>query len=194
MEIAQLFLQRYDPLMNFYYAGIWAAVPHDLMRQRPHPRVNSIAWILWHVARAEDVGLTRFVADRPQVLHEGGWMERLNAPWRSHGSEMSLAEVEELSRRIDLAALQAYCDAVQACTREIVSDLGAIDLQSTLGEDRLRRLMVDEGVAHVDAGGFVANYLSWTRGKCLFTFGLTHAFQHLGEIETLATLLGVQFD
>ena len=118
----------------------------------------------------------------------------LNAPWRSHGSEMSLEEVDELSRRIDLAALQGYCEAVQACTREIVAGLPAIDLNERLEESQLRRLMVDDGVAHTDAEGFIANYRGWPKGKCLFTFGLTHPFQHLGEIETLATLLGVRFE
>lgn len=194
MEISQLFLQRYDPLTNFYYAGLWQAIPHELMRRRPHPRVNSIAWILWHVARAEDVGVNCFVAGRPQLLVTGGWAERMNAPWRSHGSEMSLEEVDELSRRIDLAALQAYCEAVQACTREIAGDLSAIDLNETLEEDFLRRLMFDEEVAHLNPEGFVANYLGWSKGKCLFNMGLTHPYQHLGEIETLATLLGIQFE
>jgi hypothetical protein len=44
MDISLLFLQRYDPLYNFYLAGIWAQVPQNLMRLRPHPRANSIAW------------------------------------------------------------------------------------------------------------------------------------------------------
>ena len=119
MDTARLFLQRYDPLMNFYYASIWKTIPHDLMRRRAHPQVNAIAWILWHVARSEDCGLNRFVADRPQVLHEGGWMERMNVPVRSHGSEMTLAEVEELSQRVDLDALHAYFNAVQARTSTV---------------------------------------------------------------------------
>jgi hypothetical protein len=41
--------------------------------------------------------------------------------------------------------------------------------------------------------GFIKNYLGWTKGKCLLTFGLTHSWQHLGEMEVIATLLGVEF-
>lgn len=194
MDISRLFLERYDPLTNFYLAGIWQGVPTSVMRRRPHPRVNSIAWILWHVARVEDVGLNRFVVNRPQVLDGGDWMARMNVPWRSHGSEMTIEEVEQLSQKIDLAALRAYCEAVQQRTREIVADLSDVDLAGSLDEPRLRRLMIDEGVAHVDPEGFIANYMGWSRGKCLFTYGLTHTFQHLGEIETIATLCDVQFD
>lgn len=67
MEWAQLFLQRYDVLCAFYLDGVWEMVPEDLMRQRPHPRVNSIAWNLWHLTRVEDAGLNRFVVDRLQA-------------------------------------------------------------------------------------------------------------------------------
>ena len=113
MDISLLFLQRYDPLCNFYLAGFWAQVPPELMRMRPHPRINSIAWNLWHIARCEDAGLNRFVTDRSQVLDDGLWMDRMNIPWRHHGTEMTFAEVDELNQRIDLSALHDYSLAVQ---------------------------------------------------------------------------------
>lgn len=194
MNIASLFLQRYNPLQNFYLAGIWEQAPDDLMRMRPHPRLNSIAWNLWHIARVEDAGLNRFVADRPQVLDQGSWMERLNLPWRHHGTNMTLAEVDELNQRLDLPALHGYWLAVQERTRAILSALDGVDLDAPMEEGPLRQIMLNEGLAHSDAEGFVKNYLGWSKGKCLFTFGLTHTFQHLGEIEVLASLVGVVFD
>lgn len=194
MEFSQLFLQRYDVLYGFWLAGFWDQVPHDLMRQRPHPRLNSIAWNLWHLTRVEDAGLNRFVVDRSQVLDDDPWMERMNYPGRHHGSEMTLSEVEELSQRIDLTALHAYSQAVQGRTHEIIATLDPHDLDAQMGEDRLRLLMIDEGLAHVNAEGFIKNYLGWTKGKCLMNFGLTHPYQHLGEMSVIATLVGVEFD
>ncbi len=194
MEFSELFLQRYDALYDFWLAGIWDQVPQNLMRQRPHPRVNSIAWILWHMARVEDAGLNRFVVDRLQVLDEAPWMERMNVPWRHHGSEMTLAEVDELSQGIDLSALHEYSQAVQVRTLEIIKTIDPHDLDAQLGEERLRQLMVVEGLAHVNAEGFIANYLGWTKGKCLMNFGMTHLYQHLGEIDVIASLLGVEFE
>jgi len=61
-------------------------------------------------------------------------------------------------------------------------------------EDRLRQILIDEGLAHSNPEGFIKNYLGWSKSKCLLTFGLTHSFQHIGEIETIATLLDVSFD
>ena len=194
MDITQLFYQRYDPLYNFWLAGLWELVPHELMRPRPHPKVNSIAWNLWHLARVEDAGLNRFVVDGVQVLDEAPWMERMNLPWRHHGSNMTFAEVDELSQRIDLTALQAYSDAVQARTRQIVSGITLDDLDAVMDELRLRVIIIDEGLAHSDPQGFIQNYLSWSAGKCLFNFCLTHPYQHVGEIGVIASLLGVEFE
>ncbi|MFN8467411.1 MAG: DinB family protein [Caldilineaceae bacterium] len=206
MDIARIFLERYDPLYNFWLGGLWTGVPADLMRVRPHPKLNSIAWNLWHLTRAEDTGVNCFVADLPQVLDAGGagdavaldvagdWAQRMNIPWRHNLGDMTLAEVDEFNARVDLAALQGYSQAVEARTRAVVAELDRFDLDVTLDEPLLRRVLFTEGHAHPNAGGLLQNYLGWTKSKCLFNLALTHAYQHVGEIGVIATLLGIEFD
>ena len=194
METSQLFLQRYDPLYNFWLAGLWDMVSEDLRRQRPHPRVNSIVWNFWHLTRVEDAGLNRFVTDQPQVLDEGAWLEKMNIPWRHHGSGMTFAEVDELSQRINVLALRDYSNAVQARTRAIIQRLDENSLADVMEADHLRLILFDEGLAHPQSTGLLENYLGWSKGKCLMNFGMTHPYQHVGEIGVIATLLGVNFD
>lgn len=194
MDIPQVFLQRYDALYNFWLADIWTVVPPELMRQRPHPHVNSIVWNMWHLTRVEDAGLNRFVTDGRQVLDDGNWVERMNIPFRHHGTDMTFAEVDELNQRIDLSALQEYSASVQERTREIINTLVPSDLDAIMEEEYLRHLLLDEGLAHSNAEGFVNNYLGWSKGKCLMNFGMTHPYQHLGEIGVIASLLGVVFE
>ena len=191
MDIARLFLTRYDILCDFWLAVLWDSVSEDLMRQRPHPRVNSIAWNMWHLTRAEDAGLNRFVVDLPQVLDEGDWMQKMNLPWRHHGGEMSLAEVDELDGRIDLQALRLYSQTVQTRTYEIIARIDQVDLEATLQEEHVRKVIVAEGLAHSNPQGFIQNYTGWTKGKTLMNLGLTHAYQHVGEMDVIVTLLGV---
>ena len=193
MNVTELFLQRYNALYEFWLAGVWEMVPDDLMRQRPHLQVNSIAWILWHLTRVEDAGLNRFVVDRTQVLDEGSWMQKMNVPLRHNGSDMNFAEVDDLSQRINLQALHEYSKAVQIRTREIVSQLTYDNLDSIMEEKYLRVILFDEGLAHPKAAGLLDNYLGWTKGKCLMNFGMTHPYQHVGEIGVIASLLGVDF-
>jgi hypothetical protein len=194
MDISKLFLQRHEVLYDYYLEDYWKMVPEDLMRKRPHPGVNSIAWILWHLARVEDSGLNRFVVDRPQVLDEGEWMQRMNVPWRHNGGGMNFEEVDDLSRRIDLPAMHDYSRAVQVRTRELLSQVARMDLDETLQPERARMIVIDEGLAHSNAAELAQWYTGWSRGRCLMTFGLTHPYQHVGEMGVIASLLGVVFE
>ncbi len=90
-------------------------------------------------------------------------------------------------------ALRDYSNAVQARTREIVSQLNPNSLDAVMEADRLRLILVDESLAHSQAEGLLQNYLGWSKGKCLMNFGLTHPFQHVGEIDVIASLLGMDF-
>lgn len=194
MDLQQLFFQRYDALYTFWIGDLWTSVPDEMMRQRPHTRVNSIVWNLWHLTRVEDVALNRFIADLPQVMDEGSWLQHMKIPFRHHGGGMTLDEVDELSRHINVSALRGYSDAVQARTREIVNRLSMADLDAVLEEDRLRKILLEEGIARNRDAGMVENYLGWSKGKSLMNLGLTHPYQHVGEIGVIATLLGIEFE
>lgn len=193
MDLSELFFQRYDPLYQFWLAGLWKNVPEEMMRQRPHPKVNPISWNLWHLTRVEDAGLNRFVVDRPQVFDENEWAKRLNIPWRHSGNGMTSAEVDELNQRIDLSALHDYSNAVQQRTRDIVADLSQESLGDTMQPERLRLILFDEGLAHPQAAGLLDNYSGWTKGKCLMNFCLTHPYQHVGTMEIVVRLLGIEW-
>ncbi len=80
-------------------------------------------------------------------------MQRMNVPWRHNGTGMTFPEVDDLSQRIDLQALRDYSNAVQARTREIVSQLNPNSLDAVMEADCLRLILVDEGLAHSQAEG-----------------------------------------
>lgn len=206
MEIPQLFLQNYDALYNFWLGDLWTTVPAQLMRVRPDPRLNSIAWNIWHLTRCEDASINRFVADLPQVLDAsvegdgaalddaGDWMQRMSVPWRHNGGGMTSAEVDEFDQRINLDALNGYSKAVCARTRAIVAELDRFDLDAPIGEPHLRKVLFEEGLAHPNATGLLQSYFGLTKGKCLFTLCLIHSYQHVGEIDVIAGLLGIAFE
>jgi hypothetical protein len=194
MDFPQLFLQRHDVLHDYFLEAYWTTVPEGLMRKRPHPGVNSIAWILWHLTRVEDAGLNLFVTEGTQVLDEGKWMQRLNIPWKDNGGGMNFAEVEDLSKRIDLQALHDYSKAVRIRTHEIVGEINKVDLDATLTPERARVIAIDQGLAHSGADDLAKWYTGWSKGKSLMVFGLTHPFEHVGEMGVIASLLGIVFE
>jgi hypothetical protein len=163
------------------------------LRARPHPRTNSIIWNLWHVARAEDFGINRFVADRPQVL-DAMWMQRMNLPLRHSASGMTFDEVDALSAVADLDGVRDYRLAVAAATRDVIKRLDSIDLNRTLDQERLRPIMIDAGVAHANPQEAIKNYLGRSGERCLLTYGITHSYEHAGEMNVLAGWLGISLD
>jgi len=121
-------------------------------------------------------------------------MQRMNLPWRHNGNGMNFAEVDQLNGCIDLAAWLGYSEAVHIRTLEIVKTLTLDNLAPFMQADQLRLILFEEGWTRTTDPGQVDYYLNWTKRKCLLNFGLTHLYQHVGEIGVIASLLGVEFE
>src|SRR5713226_4730173 len=119
MDAIAFFLSRYGDLHGGLVDGLFSKLSEAQLRGRPHTGVNTVAWLLWHSARIEDVGVNRFLADGPQVLEED-WLDRLGVGRRDVGTGMNDAEVDDLSARIDLRALRGYWEAVTRRTLAVV--------------------------------------------------------------------------
>jgi hypothetical protein len=79
----------------------------DQLRRCPQENLNSIAWLLWHMARCEDVAVNTVLRGEQEVLDQGNWLPRLGSATRHIGTGDTHEEVRELSERIDLVALRA---------------------------------------------------------------------------------------
>jgi DinB superfamily len=191
MDAVQLFLTRYDGTHTVTTERVFDGLTDDEARRRPHPAVNSIAWLLWHIARFEDVGLSRLVADRPQLFDEGRWATRLGVPRRDGGFGMTLDEVDGLSRAVDLGALRAYWSAVGERTVEIAGALRPERLDEVVGPEEARRVLVDEAVgAHpADQDGLARIWTDRTRGWYLMQLGLAHNVGHLYDMQVVRGML-----
>jgi hypothetical protein len=190
MDIQSLFFPRYETLYNSYYPRLWENVSQSQMRDRPAPDLNSIVWNVWHMARTEDAGINLYVAGQEQVYnHE--WGARMNMPIRHQGTGMTIEEVDEFSRLLNIDALREYIGSVTGRTREVVRNLSAATLAEEIEATRGAYIALEEGIAHPNASYLAENYNGWSKAKCLVHFGLTHPFQHTGEIGVLGSLLGV---
>lgn len=149
-------------------------------RQVPTGYVHSLAWILWHVARIEDVTMNMLVAGRAQVFTEGGWMKRMGVDIRHTGNAMDAAAVEALSTAFDLAALRAYRQAVGRRTQQIASRLGLEALQEKVDPVRLEQVRAEGTV--VEAASEVLDYWSTRDIAGLLLMPATrHVFLHFNE-------------
>ena len=192
MDATDFFLVRYDQVHRVLSDPALKQLGESQLRGRPHPRVNTIAWLLWHMARVEDVGVNRFVVDGPQVLDDG-WLAKLGVERRDVGTGMSDAEVDELSARVDLDALRGYWDAVTRRTPEVVASLRGSDLDALVPRERVERVASAEGAV---APG--AEWLTefWAAGRtCAWVLAQTpllHVYGHYFEARAVAGLWGAR--
>lgn len=125
----------------------------------PDGEEHSLAWILWHLSRIEDVTMNLLVAGRDQVFESGGWMEKIKSPIKHTANGTGKDVTQALSDAVDIAALHAYRHAVGRTTREIVQALTKADFTRDVAPAALQRV-VDEG-AVIEAGYEVVAY--WGR-------------------------------
>ena len=199
MEGLRFFLLQHGHLHSLEDGGtvsyadrVFGGVTDEQMRARPADRVNSLVWLLWHMARTEDVAVNLVVSSGRQVL-EDDWARRMNVPWRTIGTGMTEGEVAELTRRADVDAVRAYRSAVGRQTLEVVSALRPDAWDEIVG-------LADTARAAA-AGAFAANtpwvegvgYRPWqghARAAQLAGSAIRHNAVHLGEAITVRSLAG----
>src|SRR5579885_1409065 len=167
MDVRQFFLLRHATAHEKFTEARFDDTDEHI-RTSPHPAVNTIAWLFWHIARSEDLAVNRFVADRFQVLDDEEWMPRLGIYRRDIGLGMTDEEVDDLSRRVNLDALRAYWGAVGRRTVEAVNALDPDDLDGVNEPEHVRQVIFDEGAIqgeHREA--IVASWSGMTRGYAL---------------------------
>jgi hypothetical protein len=196
MDARDLFLEQHAAVHSAAVGGnkasaaerTFGGLTDEQMRVRPREDLNSVAWLMWHIARAEDVFVNRILASRPQVFDDA-WARRLGVTRRDFGIGMSSAEVTELTRAIDLGALREYRDAVGRRTRDIVSGFKAEDWQGQTTPADLERATAD-GAFGAKAEMLTKVFTGRPRSALLSGIALFHSSGHMGEANTVRTAGG----
>lgn len=168
-------------------AGLWSFedellndLTDDQLRIIPPGGEHSIAWILFHLARIEDITMNMLVAGTVQLFARDNWAEKLNVAILHSANKMDAESVTKLSTGIDLVALKAYRNAVGRCTREIVKKLQAEDFKKKVDPNRLQKVM-KEGAVTKEAMEIINYWGSRTIAGLLLMPPTRHSILHLNE-------------
>ena len=146
----------------------------DLSLDQLHWRANehgcAIAFALWHYVRTED-NIIQFVLQRkPTVWLDGGWHDRFGLPKSAQGTGMSQEDAQAL--RLDPKEdFQQYMRDVWQATEAFLGDKDDEFLQKRITVKPLGEMAIEGAIGNM----------------CL-----THGFTHLGEIQHIRGLLGLQ--
>jgi hypothetical protein len=199
MDTLSFFLVQHGQLHSLdvatgasYADRVFAGLTDDQMRARPGNGLNSLIWLLWHMARTEDVAVNIVVSDGRQILDDE-WTRRMNVPWRTIGTGMTDADVGDLTARADVDAVRAYRAAVGRRTQDVVRALRPEEWNEIVGFTDTARA--------ASAGAFAPNtawvdgvgYKPWqghSRAAQLAGSAIRHNAMHLGEAVTVRSLAG----
>ncbi len=196
MDARDLFLDQHAAMHSATVGGnpmsaaerTFTGLSDEQMRVRPREDLNSLAWLLWHIARAEDLFVNPVLTGRPQVFDEA-WAKRLAVSRRDFGVGMSSPEVTELTRQIDLGALGEYRDAVGRATREVVGGFTPEDWTGAVTAESLQRAAA-QGAFGARSEMLVKVFTGRPRKSLLSGIALFHASSHMGEAATVRTAGG----
>jgi hypothetical protein len=175
----------------FIEDAVLGGLTDEQLRARPGEGLNSIGWLVWHLARTEDMAVNLVIAGRKQVLEDDGWLERLGLTRQDIGTGMSDDEVTEFTQQADMQAIRDYRVAVGKRTREVVQSMRPEQLDE----------IVD--TAHIDRAfseGSIDERAQWLRGFVggktkAFVLGHScsgHGYMHIGEIMCLRSMMGTR--
>ncbi len=196
MDVRDLFLDQHAAMHSVAVGGnkmsaaerAFTGPTDEQMRVRPREDLNSLAWLMWHIARAEDIFVNAVLAARPQTF-EDGWAKRLAITRRDFGIGMTSAEVTEVTRQIELGALREYRDAVGRRTREVIGGFKPQDWEGPVTAEAVERAAAQEAFG-VRTEAIVKGFPGRPRTAMLSGIALFHSAGHMGEAATVRTAGG----
>ncbi len=94
----------------------------DELSFRIRPSCNSIAFLLWHLARVEDLWINRNLIMEKEIYDAGGWFRKFSTPPQDSGFGYDVKKLDEWPVP-SLELLRAYAAAVRQKTLEYLAGL-----------------------------------------------------------------------
>lgn len=133
MDTTALLQDAYDRIPGVV-RGVVDDLDLDALTWRPSPEANTIAWLVWHLARVQDDHIAE-VAGSEQVYVTDGWPSRFGRPDGDVDTGYG-ASSEQVGafRPVGGDALVEYLDAVTTRTRRYLATIGPADLDEVIDD------------------------------------------------------------
>jgi uncharacterized damage-inducible protein DinB len=133
MQATDLLLDTYSRITPLMQSAI-QDVSDEQLTKSPEDKGNTLAWLIWHVGRVQDVQMSDLM-NVEQIWTEGDWAEQfgLKADPSNSGYGHSFAEMCEVQPK----SAQALIDYGRACTQRslaYIKGLNSTDLDRVIDE------------------------------------------------------------
>jgi uncharacterized damage-inducible protein DinB len=166
MTSADVLVDAFKRVREDVHAAVAGLTPEELAL-RPGGDANSIAWLVWHLARVQDDHVAA-VAATDQVWTSSGWMQRFGLPLDTADTGYSHDSSQVAVVTVDAETLLGYLDAVHGATLGFLARITDADLDRVVDERwdppvtmgvRLVSVIADD-LQHTGQAAFVRGLLS----------------------------------
>lgn len=164
---------------HWYPRMLCEGLTADQLHWQPEGHPNHIMYILWHAYRSEDDIIHSLLVGRPGVFRREGWESRLPVEFTGmspFGNGLNRQQIAAI--RLPLDAVLDYAEAVRASIQEYADGLTP-----------------EQGAEIVKLPFFRNTYPMLgeaTRAEVLTFFCVGHTAEHLGEVQYVKGLMGLQ--
>jgi len=125
--INQVYIEAFERIGQLVHHAVKDLSEHELAF-RPEAHGNSIAWLVWHLARVQDSHLAE-LRDAEEVWTAGArsWQQKFDLPFEASATGYGHSSEEVDMVQASSALLVGYYDAVQKATHHYLSQLRAGD-------------------------------------------------------------------
>jgi hypothetical protein len=132
MTPAELLTDAFDRILKTATAAV-DGLTDEQLAARPAPDANSIAWLVWHLARVQDDHVAD-VAGTEQVWTAQDFVGRFDLPFDSGATGYGMGSEEVGHVRASAALLADYLAAVHGASVDFVAKVTADDLDRVVDE------------------------------------------------------------
>jgi uncharacterized damage-inducible protein DinB len=126
MKAVELIAKSLDESRE-YVAEAIVSLSQAELAWRPKPHSNSIAFLLWHLARVEDLWINRILLGGKELYETGGWYKKFSTSAQDSGFGYDVAKLNAWPVPA-LSLLKEYAAAVREKTLVYLKSLTALKL------------------------------------------------------------------
>ena len=122
---AEILSEAYSRIRTVVHSSLQGASP-EVLTFRVDPGANTMAWLIWHLARVQDDHIAALLGQE-QVWTAGGWVDRFGLPFDRGATGFRQSAADVAAVRADAELLQGYYDAVHARTTDYLATVTGED-------------------------------------------------------------------
>ena len=164
---------------HWYPRLLCQGLTEEQLHWQPENHPNNITFTLWHAYRCEDEVIHAVVAQQPSVFARDGWAKRLPVAETgdtAFGNGLDRQQIAAI--RLDFEALMVYTESIGLAVQAYADSLSEADAAQQIPLPTLAETypMLD----------------SMSRLEMLTFFSVGHPAEHLGEVQYIKGLMGLQ--